>query len=153
MLLLWCFYFFNVSILKKKKCNFSCSWFQDMACDTFLKIVQKCRRKFVITQVMLATIFSVFKNLVSLSHRPSIHILCMIKCITKLAITMFIVSGWGKWAICIRTSVWPSNYHCRSWTPSNTYVLWICTFLFLWSQVHWLPLSHVICLCMLWVHI
>jgi exportin-1 len=25
--------------------------FQDMACDTFLKIVQKCKRKFVIVQV------------------------------------------------------------------------------------------------------
>lgn len=25
---------------------------QDMACDTFLKIVQKCRRKFVILQVL-----------------------------------------------------------------------------------------------------
>jgi exportin-1 len=27
---------------------------QDMACDTFLKIVQKCRRKFVILQVTYA---------------------------------------------------------------------------------------------------
>lgn len=30
--------------------------FQDMACDTFLKIVQKCKRKFVITQVTWAMI-------------------------------------------------------------------------------------------------
>lgn len=30
---------------------------QDMACDTFLKIVQKCRRKFVILQVCLHALF------------------------------------------------------------------------------------------------
>lgn len=31
--------------------------FQDMACDTFLKIVQKCKRKFVIVQVYLCIFF------------------------------------------------------------------------------------------------
>ena len=34
--------------------------FQDMACDTFLKIVQKCKRKFVIVQVTFALEFSNF---------------------------------------------------------------------------------------------
>lgn len=31
---------------------------QDMACDTFLKIVQKCKRKFVIVQVIY-TLFDI----------------------------------------------------------------------------------------------
>jgi hypothetical protein len=36
-------------------CDVELAWcLQDMACDTFLKIVQKCRRKFVILQVTYA---------------------------------------------------------------------------------------------------
>lgn len=35
--------------------------FQDMACDTFLKIVQKCKRKFVIVQVPFASNFALFQ--------------------------------------------------------------------------------------------
>lgn len=34
---------------------------QDMACDTFLKIVQKCKRKFVIVQVRGFDIFSAIR--------------------------------------------------------------------------------------------
>jgi len=36
-----------------KECDIHCFYFQDMACDTFLKIVQKCKRKFVIVQVCI----------------------------------------------------------------------------------------------------
>lgn len=36
---------------QERETKFAFAHFQDMACDTFLKIVQKCRRKFVILQV------------------------------------------------------------------------------------------------------
>lgn len=43
----------NNSSLTSKLSHFVDHMFQDMACDTFLKIVQKCKRKFVIVQVIM----------------------------------------------------------------------------------------------------
>ena len=39
---------------------------------------------------------------------------------------MIAISGWGKRAICVWASDRPSHHYCRSWTPSDTFLLWIC---------------------------
>ncbi|KAK2362009.1 Exportin-1 [Trifolium repens] len=44
---------------------------QDMACDTFLEIVQKCKRKFVITQ----TFRSLLQILKPIIYTPSMNLL------------------------------------------------------------------------------
>lgn len=44
----WCYLIYSVI---DTVVTFPMHLFQDMACDTFLKIVQKCKRKFVIVQV------------------------------------------------------------------------------------------------------
>lgn len=65
-LIWWDTFYGFISVLVKFKyiCCWNCihsdstsilHFFQDMACDTFLKIVQKCKRKFVITQVIWAS--------------------------------------------------------------------------------------------------
>lgn len=61
--------------------------FQDMACDTFLKIVQKCKRKFVITQVTFHS-FSILPKAES-----SVFLSYAIKYIIIIVIAM---SGWRK---------------------------------------------------------
>ena len=88
--------------------------FQDMACDTFLKIVQKCKRKFVIVQVT-----SIFQR-----HLAFWVVIVMHQKFIEKMLIWFL--GWRKWAICIWTSIWPSNNCCWSRATSDTYILWIC---------------------------
>jgi hypothetical protein len=48
-------------------CDMCCGLWQDMACDTFLKIVQKCKRKFVTQQVSSRLFPEVYMLVVDIS--------------------------------------------------------------------------------------
>jgi hypothetical protein len=89
-----------------------------MACDTFLKIVQKCKRKFVIVQVTSIFALALCLWVVIAMHQ---------KFIDKLLLWF---SGWRKWAVCIWTSSRPTNNCCWSWATSDSYILWICMHLY-----------------------
>ena len=120
--------------------------FQDMACDTFLKIVQKCKRKFVIVQVTFALEFSNF----SWCWKPCIflvwwHVFLFGTVLPPCACTKekggggsgnllhvddmrLLFSGWREWTICVWTSNRPSDNHSWSWATPDSYVLWICMY-------------------------
>lgn len=92
--------------------------FQDMACDTFLKIVQKCKRKFVIIQV---------KSLPLMDNFFYYYIYWYEKHLAFFFLNFFgIFSGWRKWIICFETSLWPCYNYCWSWASPDTFILWIC---------------------------
>lgn len=109
---------------------------QDMACDTFLKIVQKCKRKFVTTQVPYCptkcTMHNVFFEIICWTWVKCI--LPIYSCFCGMSWRLFLWSGWRKWTVCIWATEQPSNNNCWSWATPNSYLLRIS--MLIWVQIH-----------------
>lgn len=106
-------------------CDLHLNIFQDMACDTFLKIVQKCKRKFVIVQVYFPHEFFYLTGYNCDIPRKGNEKLFLL------------FPGWRKWAICFWTSVRPSNHCCWSWATPDSHILWICMILYALMTMFW----------------